>query len=364
LHHWLTHPRALWLLSLFPVLSVLALVAARRRRRALLLFGIWPMRSRLMFGGWFRQALRRFLLFTGMTLLVVGIAAPRWGKEPGQIAAPARDLVVVLDLSRSMLADDVLGKSLPNRLGRAKDMLVDLADAAQRHGNYRLGLVVFAARARLVCPLTSDYDYFRDALAQADPSDPLLAPAANSVSGTRIGEGLRAAVAAQDPRAHGYQEIVLVSDGDDPADDGEWQAGALEAKKSAIPIDTVGIGDPQASSEIVIDDKPLLDPEGKPVTTRLEEELLQAIRKMTGGLYIPARTRSVALGDIFQQTIADSVPRATTDEPLAQYRQRYPLFFGAALFLLAAEMAIGDRRKRKPALATASAEDELVEKAA
>lgn len=358
--HWLTYPRALWLLSLFPVLSVLAFIAARRRRRALLVFGIWPMRSALLWGGRWRQAARRLLVAIALTLVAIGIGGPRWGKEPGLVATPGRDLVVVLDLSRSMLANDVLGKSLPNRLGRAKDLLANLADAVQRHGRYRLGLVVFAARARLACPLTSDYDYFRDSVAQADPTDPAIAPESRlAASGTRIGEALRAAVAAQDPRRRGHQDILLLSDGDDPAQDDEWRTGALAAKQAGIPVSTVGIGDPGDTSPIVIDGQPLRDGEGKPVQTRLNEEPLQAIRKLTGGLYVPARTRTVALGDIFDQTIADRGGPGETDDPLAQYRLRYALFFGPALAFLAAEMMLGDRRRRKRAAVEAASEKEL-----
>src|SRR5262249_58131955 len=131
-----------------------------------------------------------------------------------------RDLVVVLDLSRSMLARDVL----PSRLERAGQALDDLSRAVERRGGHRLALVVFAARARIACPLTHDYDHFRQALAEQDAANPHpdIRPAGDDVqSGTRIGAALRLAVEAHDPhyRDHGTQDILLLSDGDDPAHD-------------------------------------------------------------------------------------------------------------------------------------------------
>src|SRR2546423_762369 len=97
----------------------------------------------------------------GLAVLAAGTAGPHWGLGPPPPTAPGRDVVVVLDLSRSMLAQD----ALPSRLGRAKDALRELADAVQARGGHRLGLVVFAGQAAVVCPLTHDYDHFRAKLA-------------------------------------------------------------------------------------------------------------------------------------------------------------------------------------------------------
>src|SRR5207237_2309864 len=133
-----------------------------------------------------------------LLVLVVGIAGPQWGRDWDQSTAPGRDLVVVVDLSRSMLAQDVL----PNRLERAKKALEDLSQAVQQRGGHRLALVGFAARARVICPLTHDYDHFRAALAELDAANPhpdLRPSAAEAVSGTRIGLALATAVEVHDP---------------------------------------------------------------------------------------------------------------------------------------------------------------------
>src|SRR5262249_57041129 len=133
------------------------------------------------------------------------------------------DVVIVLDLSRSMLAEQ------PSRQELARRGINDLAEMFKRRGGYRVALVVFAAHPRLVFPLTNDYDHLAEAVAQQDAAAPprALRPNADAgdVSGTRIGAALRLAVAAHDPRMQGAQDIILLSDGDDPVADNEWREG-------------------------------------------------------------------------------------------------------------------------------------------
>src|SRR5207249_4884953 len=108
---------------------------------------------------------RTWLRRSALLLLICGIAGPRWGIAEEDSALRGRDLILVLDMSRSMLCQDVL----PNRLARAITALDDLTRDVQRRGGHRLGLVIFAGRARLVCPLTPDYQYVRNVLAELDP---------------------------------------------------------------------------------------------------------------------------------------------------------------------------------------------------
>jgi Ca-activated chloride channel family protein len=284
-------------------------------------------------------------------MLALAVAGPQWGRDWDQPAAPGRDVIVVLDLSRSMLAE------APSRLQRAKDALGDLSYAVQRRGGHRLGLVVFAGRARVICPLTHDYDHFREALAELDAADPPpdVAPGPDAESGTRIGEGLRLAVETHDPRFHGAQDILLISDGDDPAhDDNEWQAGAEAAREAQIPVHTVGVGNPDVDSPI-----PLRDAQqqyqGKPVTTRLVEPPLQEIARLTKGTYTAAQTRPLPLGELFHDRIEPRSVREDSEDSLPVYRQRYALFLGPALFFLAAELALGWFGKRSNSRRTAYA---------
>ena len=236
----------------------------------------------------------------------------------------------------------------PSRLRRAKTALLDLSDTIKQHGGHRLALVVFAGRAKLVCPLTHDYDHFRDAVESVDTDapDPELEPGPGAVSGTRIGAAIHEALLAHDPRPefHGARDILLLSDGDDPAHDGEWRDGAAEAREQSVPIYTVGLGDPNASSVISLGAE-MLKHDGKEVRTQLEESPLRDIAETTRGVYFPAHTRTLPLGQVYLNAIAGQARREETDDALPVYGQHYPWFLAAGFVLMALAVMIGDRRR-------------------
>jgi Ca-activated chloride channel family protein len=239
-----------------------------------------------------------------------------------------------------MLAEDVL----PNRFERARRALEDLSYTIQQRGGHRLALVVFAGRAQIVCPLTHDYDHFRAMLENLDlvhlPAG-LRPENKDAVSGTRIGAGLETAILALDEAAAGYQDMLLLSDGDDPAQDGEWRTGAEAARRLRIPVHTVGVGNPDEAS-------PIPGRSGEPflhnrevVRTRLEEEPLRAIAGLTGGTYTPARTNTLPLGELFRDRIEPGQVRENTQDTLPLYQQRYSWFLTAAFALLTFELMAG-----------------------
>src|SRR5262249_29597515 len=162
----------------------------------------------------------------GLAGLGVGMAGPQWGRDWSQAAAPGRDLVVALDCSRSMFAE------APSRWERARAALLDLARALERRGGRPVGPVLVPGRARPAAPLTHAYAHSRGPVPALAPAALAAewAPAAGEPSGTRIGLGLHQAVLAHDGRFPGARDILLLSDGDDPARDGEWQYGAAEAR--------------------------------------------------------------------------------------------------------------------------------------
>jgi Ca-activated chloride channel family protein len=344
LHHWLAHPLALALLALLPVLGLMALLSRRRRQRRLARWGNRPALEA-------RIAVRpRWHLFgrigrvAGLVLVSLGIAGPQWGRDPNPATVAGRDLVVLLDMSRSMLAQDALGRSAHNRLGRGIDALGDLADTVQQRGGHRLALVVFAARPQVVCPLTHDYDHFRDALANLDPGDPSLdiGPGPQgALSGTRMGAGLREAVQAHDPRFRGHQDILMISDGDDPAHDDEWRVGVAAANEEGVVVHTVGVGDPDKGSPIPLAADSRLTYQGQPVLTRLVEKPLQDIARQTGGSYTPGRTKSLPLGEIFRERIASGPGHLDAEDQLPVYRQHSAWFFASALVLWMMDTSFG-----------------------
>jgi Ca-activated chloride channel family protein len=336
LHHWFANTWAFPLLSLPPLVGLLGLFTLARRQRALARLGSRPALELLVAERVWVRVLAGLLASLGLTLLIVGIAGPQWGRDWSQAAAPGRDLVVVLDLSRSMFAEQ------PSRLHRAQEGLVKLTETLKERGGHRVALVVFAARPRVLCPLTHDYDHFREVVEDLAPDrlPPDIEPGDDDPSGTRIGAGLRAAVELHESRFAGYQDIILLSDGDDPARDGEWRLPAAESRARGIPIHTVGIGDPDEDSTIPTPDGPLQDHDGATVKTRLREAPLREIAEITDGVYIPAHTRALPLGRLFRERIESRPVREDAEDSLPQYRQHYPWFLGGALAMLALSIVV------------------------
>jgi Ca-activated chloride channel family protein len=359
LNHWFANPWAFWLLGVPPLLGLLAVFAVRRRNRALARLGSQPALELLVAERRWVRLLRGFLASLALTLLVAGIAGPQWGRDWSQAVAPGRDLVVVLDLSRSMFAEQ------PSRLQRAQAGLVKLAETLKERGGHRVGLVVFAAHAKVACPLTHDYDHFREVVEglAADRLPPEITTTDDDPSGTRIGAGIRAAVDLHEPRFAGYQDILLLSDGDDPVHDNEWRLPAAEARAKGISVHAVGIGDPDEDSTIPTPDGPLTNAAGEPVRTRLQEGPLQDIAEMTEGVYIPAHTRALPLGRLFRERIESRPVRDDTEDALPQYQQHYPWALGGALLLLSLSVVVGGFSRPRPPRADrelTAAESEVV----
>jgi len=342
LRHAFAHPWMLWFLTALPVLIALGVWSSRRRQQALARLGDpatvdMQLASRR---GW--RWLSGLCLLLGFLGMGIGMAGPQWGRDWNQSAAPGRDLVVVLDCSRSMLAET------PSRLERARDALLDLADTVESRGGHRLALVLFAGKAQLACPLTHDYDHFRSKLenleAVAQGRD--LVPRAGEKSGTRLGQALSLAAACEDSHLAETRDILLLSDGDDPVRDAEWRNGARVAVSLGIRVHTIGIGDPNTASPIRLDSGPLTH-DGQLVRTRLEEAPLREIAEMTGGTYTSARTRTLPLGSLYLDTIDHLPEREDSDDALPVYQQHYAWFLAPALGFLVLFTFLGDGSMKK-----------------
>jgi Ca-activated chloride channel family protein len=286
-------------------------------------------------------------LFFGLTLLIVGAAGPRWGRMPNAAnQRPARDVVLVLDVSRSMLAEQ------PSRQDLARRALHNLAATLTSEGGPRLALVVFAAHAQLAFPFTGDYDHLLDALRRFDADDlpPSLRPRSGdgSVSGTRIGEALRLALHVLDPKTGG--DILLFSDGDDPGGDEEWLTGADEARRHHVSVHVIGIGDPRAAVAIPWGSG-VLEFAGAPVLTRTQEKPLQEIARRTGGKYVPYQSGVLPLGKLLPSILSPAAPGASpaeTEDGLPIRQPRYAWFLAPAFLLLALTLLGKERQRHAP----------------
>ena len=335
-------PMALLLLLLLPTLVALIYRNRRRRRALMRRFGQpeavavlsslkprWRGRSRLC-------------LLGSVMFLAIAFAGPRWGKgEPGVVVG--RDVVIVLDLSRSMLADDMRdseGEGIKQRWQAARAGIRDLVESIRQRGGHRVGLVVFAAKPWTVCPLTADYDHFLMRLdefsSEAPPVEVNPGKGEQFPSGTRIGSGIVEGVNAHDPRYPGYQDLILISDGDDPADDrdSEIEFGIHAAREGQIPIHAVGVGDPDNAVTIVYKrsdgEEDILGP------TRLVELPLKEIARQTRGEYLPAHRDKPKLAEFFETRIESRPSRVLADDALPQPRDRALWFLLPALVLLVA----------------------------
>ncbi len=336
-----TRPDWLWLGFAPLVIGLIAWATTRRARAGVAALGRPAAVARLATGPRPGGTFSRLVRGLAWVLLVLGLAGPRWGRGEPEGVSVGRDVVIVLDLSRSMLADDTADGSARWQL--AQSGALDLIDATKAKG-HRIGVVIFAARPLVLVPLTSDPAYAAQKVAALDARHPPpeIRPADDTaVSGTRIGAALAAAVAAHDPRFPGFQDIILLSDGDDPATDREWTLGVSAARKANIPVHTVGIGDPTNMTKILIDGD-FLRVETRPgveeiAETKLREDVLRAIAAEGKGEYLPARRNVPKLGDFFRTVIEPNPNRELTDDQLPQLKERYAWFLApaAGLFLIA-----------------------------
>ena len=277
------------------------------------------------------SGLQMTLVVLGLALSLFAAARPQWGKTMERTVERSRNVVVAIDVSRSMLAQDVR----PNRLERAKADVADLIDSLEGD---RCALVAFRRTGVVICPLTTDHGYLRSALEQLTPES---APRGE----TDLGSAIRAALNALDPAADDHNAIIMISDGGDLR--GEAIANAELAKKRGIPIFTVGIGDPKRGASIPSEDgRGEQKFQGKPVKVKLEESALKAISEASKGRYVPLATAGTAettLGAIYRRFLRQVAAKEQNEEA-ERAAERYQLFLIPGLILLIAGAALSKGR--------------------
>lgn len=278
-----------------------------------------------------RRTLKLVLVFATLLLGILALMRPQTpGGTETHSSRITADIMVVLDVSKSMLAED----ATPNRLARAKAEIVEFIDRVTGH---RVGLVAFAGRASVKSPLTSDYGFFRLVLRDVDSRSV-------SLGGTRIGDAMRKAVSAYGPFRGAPRVMLLITDGEDhesyPLDVVE------EVVAAGIRVVAIGFGS-ETGSEITLTDPEtgarsvLTDKDGVVVRSRLDGELLREIALRSEGVYVPAGTSALDLDAIVEAhvepLVADAAARITRRSPTEHYRW----FVLAALLSLVAAVWIG-----------------------
>lgn len=327
----------LWLIILIPVLVGFYMFSFSRKKKALALFAHHDVLSRLLtMVSFARQYAKAALLCVAVLFIVFSLIEPKWGYQWHEIKRRGVDMVIALDVSRSMNAADVK----PSRLERAK---MEIADMVEHLKGDRIGLLVFSGSAYVQCPLTLDYGAFRLFLDQVD-TDMI------SRGGTDIGRALQHAEAAFTQADNQYKVIVLITDGEDLSGNGLEIAKDLQ--KKGIKVFTIGLGSQEGVPIPVFDDegnkKYVRDKQGQMVLSRLDETLLQKIALQTGAAYVRAsQTEGLGLERIYEEKIFELEKRELESSMQKRYENRFQIPLTIAIILIIAEFFLSEKRKVK-----------------
>src|SRR5437762_4008389 len=335
------HPQMLWLLLLTVPLLVWFLWWAWRRKQTLIAqFVQSRLLAQLTVGvSPLRQKIRLALVILGVICALLALARPQWGFDWEEAKQRGLDIVVAIDTSRSMLAEDVR----PNRLARAKLAALDLMKVAR---NDRLALAPFAGTAFLQCPLTLDEQAFRQSLEALEVG---IIPQ----GGTALTEAIEAALSAYKEAGDNFKILVLFTDGEDH-DSGALGA-AEKTAKAGLRIFTVGVGTPNGELLRVTDESGaasyIKDEQGNVVKSRLDETLLQKIAFATGGFYLALRGVN-SMETLYEQGLAPLPKSEISSRLVKRYHERFQWPLAVAIAALLVEMLLPER-KRAPRRRTA-----------
>lgn len=329
---------ALWTLVLVPLLGVLYWQAGRRGRALLDRFGEHDLVRRLR-ASVSVTAVRwkGALVLAAVALLALSLARPQFGTRVETLRQQGQDVMVALDVSRSMYAEDIA----PNRLERAK---IEIGRIIQRLDGDRIGLVAFAGDAFVQSPLTADYGAAMMFLTAMDPT--LM-----STQGTDLARAVVVAVEALEETPPENRIVVVVTDGEDH--EGGLAEAIAAATEAQVTIHTVGVGSPDGVplpdvEGIEASGRFRRDEQGNVITTRLNETALQDIALQTGGEYHRIGQGAGGLGRLVERI--EGGGREVESREVTQFEEQYQIFLGAALLLLIVEVIVPGRRRRSTAV--------------
>jgi Ca-activated chloride channel family protein len=328
------NPELLNLLLILPVLTGLFIFNTVRSRNAISKLGDAALVSRLMPElSRIRPVIKFILLLTGITALIIALARPQYGSKLEEVRKQGVEVIIALDVSNSMLAEDIQ----PDRLTRAKQAISRLVDNLT---NDKIGLIVFAGDAYTQIPITTDYVSAKMFLSTIGPD---MVPK----QGTAIGAAIRLASESFTPGEGKSRAIIIITDGenheDDPISDAE------EAARAGIVIHAIGIGSGEGVPIRVAaggKNDYLKDENGTTVITRLDEEVLKKIAVTGGGNYIRASSTSIGLDEIFRD-IRKMDQSELESTMYTEYDDQFQIFVAFALVFLVLEIIIMDRKNRK-----------------
>ena len=317
----------LYLLALIPLLMVILAFVSHRRKRLLARFGNTELvRELIPDFSVSRQRLKALLYLTALTLLIFAAARPQLGSKLREVKAEGVEMMLVVDVSNSMLAEDFE----PNRLERTKYAINKLFEGLQQE---RVGLVAFAGEPKVQLPITSDYR-----MAQAFAKR--LSPTLVGEQGTDVGKALELAMLSFSSQSERSRVIVLITDGENHEDDAI--AVAQKAAEMGIRIYTIGIGTPEGAP-IEIDGEFVKDENGEMVVSKLGEAMLEEIATTTEAAYVRATKQSIGLEEIVK-SINEMERSELTTVRYEEYNEQYQWLVAVAVALLLLDVVILSRR--------------------
>lgn len=325
------HIEFLWLLLIVPLLIAAHIFYTRYKRRQLESFGDPELVSELMpNASRIRPHIKFALEIIALSLLLIALARPQYGTKEQTIKREGIEVMIALDISNSMLAEDVS----PNRLERAKQMLSKLVDQMV---DDKLGLVVFAGDAFTQLPITCDYVSAKMFLQSITPE---LIPAQGTAIGTAIHTCMRSFGSEQSECS---RVIVLITDGENHEDDAK--AAAKEAQEKGINVFVVGIGKPEGSP--IPDGQGAFkkDKDGQVVVSRLNEDMCKEIAAAGNGMYVRVDNTNTASRAI--QKELDKLATAEIETKVyTDYNEQFQSFVLIALLLLVIDFFVFNRKNK------------------
>ena len=320
----------LLLLILVPFFFVFQFLVLKIRERRVKKFGDEDLVSRLMPSYSEGKTWIRLVLFTiGFIFFVIGLSRPQIGAKLKEHETKGAEIMIVLDVSNSMLAEDYS----PNRLERAKLAISRLVDKLR---DERIGLIVFAGNSFVQLPITTDYvsaKMFLNAI--STESVP--------VQGTAMGEAISTAVKSFSAQSEKSRAVIVITDGenheDDPVD------AAIQAAELGVRIFTIGVGSPEGKP-IPFEGELLKDKNGEIVVTRLDEDILKDVADAGNGLYVRAGTSEFGLNPVINE-IKKMEDEKYSSIVFEEYDEQFMYFFGIALIFFVLEMLVGDRKPKR-----------------
>ena len=321
----------LWLLATIPVFITAYILMSRRKRRQLEAFGdkelveqLMPNASRV------RPAVKFSIVLLALTLLIIAAARPQFGQSEHKEKRQGIEAIVALDISNSMLAEDVA----PNRLDRAKQMLSKLMDNMV---NDKVGLVVFAGDAFVQLPITCDYVSAKMFLNTIKPD--LI-----KTQGTAIGQALNTSIRCFGEQSDASRAIILITDGENHEDDAK--AVAAKAKEAGIRVLVVGIGKPEGSPiPVPGTNRFIKDRQGNVVVSKLNEDMCREIAQAGGGIYVRCDNTNTATRAI-QKELDKMATQEIETQIFTDYNEQFQSFALIALLLLVIEYFVFNRKNK------------------